>query len=76
MQPSSQPDRRKQGRTTQERRDLRTRLEGIWTETERARRSAEIREEHHDRHAITVMLTPDRRQLNSSPADLDLKKTS
>jgi hypothetical protein len=76
MEPSSQSDRRKKGRTTQERRDLRTRLEGIWTETERARRIAEIREEHHDGHAITVRLPPHQRQPNRSPADLDLKKPS
>ena len=47
-------DRRKRGRTTEDRRDLRTRLEGLWTDTERARRVAEMREEHHDRHAVTV----------------------
>lgn len=55
MDPSHQStDRRKRGRTTADRRDQRTRLEGLWTDTERARRVAEMREEYHDRHAVTV----------------------
>jgi hypothetical protein len=47
-------DRRRLERTTQDRRDRRTRLEETSTEAERARRVAAMREEHHDRHAITV----------------------
>jgi len=72
---SSHPDRRKKGRTSQERRDVRTRLEGIWTEAERTRRIAEIREEHHDRHAITVVMTPRRRPATPRGDDADSKKS-
>jgi hypothetical protein len=52
-QSNYQSDRRKHGRTTQERRDLRTRLEGVWNETERARRAAEMREVHQDSQPAT-----------------------
>jgi hypothetical protein len=55
--PASAPDRRKQGRTTEDRRDRLTRLEGVWTEAERCRRVSEFREEHHDSRAITVRAT-------------------
>ena len=56
MDPSKRTtDRRKQGRSTQDRRDWRTRLEGSWTEAERHRRVTQMREEHHDRHAVTVV---------------------
>ena len=56
-----QEDRRKEGRTAEDRRDLRTRVVGSWTEAERSqsRRVAEMREEYHDRHAITII--PDQR---------------
>ena len=47
-------DRRRTGRTTEDRRAQRVRLEGVWTEAERARRVAQMRDEHHDRHAITI----------------------
>lgn len=50
-------DRRKHGRAIEDRCDQRTRLEGAWTDAERARRVAEVREEHHDRYAITVTAT-------------------
>lgn len=56
--PASVPERRKQGRTTEDRRDRLTRLEGVWTEAERWRRVSEFREEHHDSHAITLRATP------------------
>jgi hypothetical protein len=48
------PDRRSRGRSTADRRDHRTRLEGVWTEIERGNRVAAIREELHDSRAITI----------------------
>ena len=48
------PDRRRIGRTTAERRDLRTRLEGLWTEAERQLLIRTIREERRDAKAVTV----------------------
>jgi hypothetical protein len=48
------PDRRRIGRTTAERRDFRTRLEGLWTEAERQRVIRTIREERRDARAVTI----------------------
>ena len=48
------PERRKIGRSTAERRDLRTRLEGLWAEEERERFIRTLREERRDAHAITI----------------------
>jgi hypothetical protein len=50
----SGPERRRIGRTTNERRDWRTRLEGIWTEAERERFIQAVREQRHDAQAVTV----------------------
>jgi hypothetical protein len=47
-------DRRKQARDTPERRDDKTRSPGSWTEAERERRTAAIREELHDSRAKTI----------------------
>ena len=47
-------DRRKQARDTPERRDEGTRSPGSWTEAERERRTAAIREELHDSRAKTI----------------------
>ena len=47
-------DRRKRRRDTPDRRDEKTRPPGIWTEAERLRRTAAIREEHHDSRAKTI----------------------
>jgi hypothetical protein len=47
-------DRRRIGRTTRERRDLLTRLEGLWTEAERQRFIRTLREERRDAKAITI----------------------
>lgn len=41
-------------RRTTERRDLSTRGPGVWTEAERERFIAEIREARRDAHAVTV----------------------
>jgi hypothetical protein len=47
-------DRRKQARETPDRRDDKTRSPGSWTEAERERRTAAIREELHDSRAKTI----------------------
>jgi hypothetical protein len=47
-------DRRKIGRTTVERRNVRTRLEGLWTAAERERFIRALREERRDAEAVTI----------------------
>jgi hypothetical protein len=47
-------DRRKRPRDTPDRRNEKTRPPGNWTEAERLRRTAAIREEHHDSRAKTI----------------------
>jgi hypothetical protein len=51
-------DRRRIGRTTRERRDLLTRLEGLWTEAERQRFIRTLREERQDAKAVTIHAGP------------------
>jgi hypothetical protein len=51
---SAADDRRKQARDTPDRRDDKTRSPGSWTEAERERRTAAIREELHDSRAKTI----------------------
>ena len=55
LTPSAWPnDRRRIGRSTNERRDRRTRLEGLWTEAERTRFIRILREERQEAKAITI----------------------
>ncbi len=52
-----QGDRRSRGRTTADRREQRTRLEGVCTDVQRRERVEAIRDELHDSRAITVKRT-------------------
>ena len=55
LTPNAWPnDRRRIGRSTNERRDRRTRLEGLWTEAERTRFIRILREERQEAKAITI----------------------